>query len=119
MKHRTRINFSPEQRADIWDRWQRGESMRSIGRLFERESSSIYALLQPSGGMHPPTRTRSRFALSLSEREEISRGVASQQSMRCMARRLKRSPSTISRELQRNGGYDGYRAAPSEQAAWD
>ncbi len=119
MKRRTRLYLSAKQRADIWDRWQRGESMSSIGRLFERESSSIYPLLQLSGGIRPPTRTRSRVALSLSEREEISRGVASQQSMRCMARRLKRSPSTISRELQRNGGYDGYRAAPSEQAAWD
>ena len=107
MKHRTRIYFNAEQRADIWDRWQRGESMRSIGRLFERESSSIYSLLQPSGGIRPPTRTRSRFALSLSEREEISRGVASQQSLRGMARRLKRAPSTISREIHRNGGYDG------------
>jgi IS30 family transposase len=119
MKHRTRIYFSPEQRAAIWDRWQRGESMSSIGRLFERESSSIYPILQRSGGIRPPKRTRSRFALSLSEREEISRGVANQQSMRCMARRLKRSPSTISREIHRNGGYDSYRAAPSEQAAWD
>ncbi len=119
MKHRTRINFSAAQRADIWDRWQRGESMRSIGRLFERESSSIYALLRPSGGIRPPTRTRSRVALSLSEREEISRGIARQQSMRCMARRLKRSPSTISREITRNGGYDSYRAAPSDHAAWD
>jgi hypothetical protein len=61
MKHRTRIYFNAEQRADIWDRWQRGESMRSIRRLFERESSSIYALLQPSGGIRPPTRTRSRL----------------------------------------------------------
>jgi len=119
MKHRTRLYFSAEQRADIWDRWQRGESMSSIGRLFERESSSIYPILQRSGGIRPPKRTRSRVALSLSEREEISRGVASQQSMRCMARRLKRSPSTISREIHRNGGYDGYRAAPSDQAAWD
>ena len=76
MKHRTRIYFSAEQRADIWDRWQRGESMSSIGRLFERQSSSIYPILEPSGGIRPPTRTRSRFALSLLEREEISRGVA-------------------------------------------
>jgi IS30 family transposase len=119
MKHRTRIYFSAEQRADIWDRWQRGESMSSIGRLFERESSSIYSILEPSGGIRPPKRTRSRFALSLSEREEISRGVASKQSMRCIARRLKRSPSTISREIHRNGGYACYRAAPSDQAAWD
>ena len=104
MTHRTRIYFSAEQWADIWNRWQRGESMSSIGRLFERESSSIYPILQLSGGIRPPTRTRARVALSLLEREEISRGVASQQSMRCIARRLKRSPSTISREIQRKGG---------------
>ncbi len=119
MKHRTRIYFNAEQRADIWDRWQRGESMSSIGRLFERESSSIYPLLQRSGGIRPSTRTRSRVALSLSEREEISRGVASQQSMRSIARQIKRSPSTISREIQRNGGYDSYRASSADQAAWD
>ena len=119
MKHRTRMYFSAEQRADIWDRWQRGESMSSIGRLFERESSSIYPLLQRSGGIRPPTRTRSRFALSLSEREEISRGIASQQSLRSMARQLKRSPSTLSREIHRHGGYDGYRASAADQAAWD
>jgi hypothetical protein len=76
MKHRTRIYFNTEQRADIWERWQRGESLSSIGRLFERESSSIYSILVPSGGIPPPTRTRSRLALSLAEREEISRGVA-------------------------------------------
>ncbi len=119
MKHRTRIYFSAEQRADIWDRWQRGESMSSIGRLFERESSSIYPILQRSGGIRPPTRTRARLALSLADREEISRGVATQQSIRSIARRLKRPPSTISRELARNGGSDRYRATAAEQAAWD
>lgn len=119
MKHRTRIYLSAEQRADIWDRWQRGESMSSIGRFFERESSSIYPILAPSGGIRPPTRTRSRFALSLAEREEISRGVARQQSIRGIARQIKRSPSTISRELTRNGGYDSYRASSADQAAWD
>ncbi len=118
MKHRTRIYFSTEQRADIWDRWQRGESMSSIGRLFERQSSSIYPLLAPSGGIRPPTRTRSRVALSLSEREEISRGVAHKQSIRSIARRLERPPSTISRELTRNGGYDSYRASAADQATW-
>ncbi len=119
MKPRTRINFRAEHRADIWDRWQRGESMRSIGRLFERDSSSIYSLLQPSGGIRPPTRTRSPVALSLSEREEISRGVASKQSIRSMARQLNRPPSTISREIHRNGGYDCYRASSADQATWD
>ena len=119
MKHRTRLYFSAEQRADIWNRWQRGESMSSIGRLFERESSSIYPILEPSGGIRPPKRTRSRFALSLLEREEISRGVASKQSIRGIARQIKRSPSTISRELTRNGGYDSYRASSADQVAWD
>ncbi len=119
MKQRTRIYYSAEQRADIWDRWRRGESMSSIGRLFERQSSSIYSILQLSGGIRPPKRKRSRLALSLSEREEISRGLASRHSIRCMALRLERSPSTISREINRNGGYDCYRASPSDQAAWD
>ncbi len=118
MKYRTRIYFSAEQRADIWERWQRGESMSSIGRLFERESSSIYPILAPSGGIRPPKRTRSRFALSLSEREEISRGIARQQSIRGMARQIQRSPSTISREIHRNGGYDEYRASAADQATW-
>ena len=104
MKQRPRIYFSAEQRADIWDRWQRGESMSSIGRLFERQSSSIYSILEPSGGIRPPTRKRSRLALSLSEREEISRGVARNQSIRGIALQIKRAPSTISRELNRNGG---------------
>lgn len=119
MKHRTRIYFNTEQRADLWDRWQRGESMSSIGRLFERESSSIYSFLVPSGGIRPPTRTRSRLALSLAEREEISRGVARNQSIRGMARQMKRSPSTISRELTRNGGYESYRASAADQATWE
>ncbi len=119
MKHRTRTYFSDEQRAAIWERWQRGASMSSIGRLFERESSAIYPLLQRSGGIRLPTRTRSRLALSLADREEISRGVANQQSIRSIARRLKRPPSTISRELTRNGGYTRYRAAAADQATWD
>jgi hypothetical protein len=102
MKQRTRIYYSAEQRADIGDRWQRGESMSSIGRLFERQSSSIYSILQSSGGIRPPNRTRSRLALSLAEREEISRGLASHHFIRAIARRLKRSPSTIGREVNRN-----------------
>ena len=101
MQQRTRIYYSAEQRAYIWDRWQRGESMSSIGRLFERESSSIYPILDPSGGIRPPTRTRSRVALSLSDREEISRGLANKQSIRSMARRLERPPSTMERKTNR------------------
>jgi transposase, IS30 family len=119
MVYRARINYSAKQRADIWDRWQKGESLCSIGRLFDRHSSSIFGLLAPTGGIRPPARNRSKLALTLSEREEISRGIASSYSLRKIAAILNRSPSTISREIARNGGYDSYRAAKAEQAAWE
>ena len=108
MKQRTRIYFSAAQRADIWDRWQRGESMSSIGRVFERGSSSIFPLLAPTGGIRPSHRKRAKLSLTLSEREEISRGIVAQLSMRAIARQLGRSPSTVCREINRNGGYDSY-----------
>ena len=119
MKQRTRIYYTPAQRSEMWDRWQRGESMSSIGRAFNRESSSVYSVLSPTGGIRPPPRKRSRLALTLSEREEISRGIAIQLSVRTIAAELERSPSTISREINRNGGIDAYRATQADQAAWD
>lgn len=119
MKRRHRIYFTEKQKADIWDRWERGESMSSIGRLFERNSSSIFPVLAPSGGIRPPVRKRSRLALSLAEREEISRGLGIGASLRSIARSLKRAPSTISREVARGGGASAYRAAAADAAAWD
>jgi len=119
MKYRRRIYYSAEQRAEIWDRWQRGESMRSIGRVFDRQSSSVFSVISPTGGIRPPDRRRGQGALTLPEREEISRGLSSKQSLRAIARQLGRTPSTISREVQRNGGLAGYRATTSDQAAWN
>ena len=119
MSYRRRIYFTSEQKSEIWDRWQRGESMSSIGRGFDRNSSSIYPLLSRTGGIRPPVRKRSRLALTLVEREEISRGLESRLSLRSIALRLRRSPSTVSREVKRNGGRDKYRAVWSDQAAWD
>jgi len=119
MRYRTRIKYTTKQKTDIWDRWQRGESLTSIGRLFDRPSSSIFNMLAPTGGIRPAPRKRSRLALTQSEREEISRGTVANQSMRSMAASLQRSPSTISREIKRNGGYAGYRATHADQAAWD
>lgn len=119
MAYRTRIKYTTEQKNEIWDRWQRGESQSSIGRLFDRESSSIFGLLSPSGGIRPAPRKRSKLSLTLSEREEISRGIVKQLSLRAMATQLKRSPSTISREIKCNGGYDQYRATKADQSAWD
>jgi len=119
MVYRTRINYTAEQKAEIWDRWQRGESLNAIGRAFDRPSSSIFGQLAPTGGIRPPTRRRSRLALTLAEREEISRGIVAAHSLRQIATTLNRSPSTISREINRNGGYDSYRATKADQAAWD
>jgi IS30 family transposase len=102
----------------LWDRWQRGESLKAIGRAFGKPSSSIYFQLVPHGGIRPAPRRRSRLALTLSEREEISRGIAAHQSARSMARLLGHSPSTVSREISRNGGYDRYRAAQADEKAW-
>ena len=119
MGYRRRIYFTEKQKAEIWDRWQRGESMSSIGRLFDRGSSSIYPLLSRTGGIRPPLRRRSRRALTTAEREEISRGLGVDLSFRTIARQLWRAPSTISREVRRNGGRRQYRATLSDQAAWD
>ena len=119
MAYRRRIYFTEKQKAEIWDRWQRGESMSSIGRLFDRGSSSIYPLLARTGGIRPPERRRSRWVLTTAEREEISRGLGAELSVRTIARQLRRSPSTISREVRRNGGRQRYRATLSDQAAWD
>ena len=119
MGYRRRIYFTEKQKAEIWDRWQRGESMSSIGRRFDRNSSSIYPLLARTGGIRPAERRRARLALTLAEREEISRGLRAQLSLRAIARQLRRAPSTISREVSRNGGRAFYRAVQSDQAAWD
>ena len=119
MKQRRRIYYSAAQRSEIWDRWRAGEPMSSIGRRFDRESSSVFSVISPTGGIRPPARRRAREALSLFEREEISRGLSTQCSLRLIARQLGRSASTISREVSRNGGLDRYRASRSDQAAWD
>ncbi|NTU74108.1 IS30 family transposase [Candidatus Roizmanbacteria bacterium] len=119
MKQRPRIYYSDEQKAIMWDRWKKGDSLHDIARIFDRNHSSIAGILSVTGGIRPPQRVRSHLALSLSEREEISRGVASQESFRSIAHRLGRSPSTISREVKRNNGTHDYRAPQADQTAWD
>ncbi len=118
MKQRYRRGFSTLEKTALWDRWQRGESLKAIGRAFGKPSSSIYFQLAPYGGIRPAPRRRSRLALSLSEREEISRGIVAERSIRSMALLLDRSPSTVSREVRRNGGYDQYRATLADERAW-
>ena len=119
MIYRTRIYYTEAQKAEMWDRWQKGETLHAIGKLFDRGHSSVSRIISITGGIRPPVRKRSRLALTLSEREEISRGLASDLSLRTIAAQLKRSPSTISREVQRHGGLEQYRASNADQAAWD
>src|SRR6202166_3698814 len=118
MGQRFRRGFTAAEKTELWDRWQRGESLKAIGRAFGKPSSSIYFQVAPYGGIRPAARRRSRLALTLAEREEISRGITAHQSARSMARLLGRSPSTVSREISRNGGYDRYRAAMADERAW-
>jgi len=118
MRQRTRIYYTESQKALMWDRWQQGDSVHQIAKLFDRFHSSVHRILSETGGIRPPPRCRSPRALSLAEREEISRGLAQGQSMRQMAESLGRAPSTVSREIARNGGIEGYRANKADEAAW-
>jgi IS30 family transposase len=119
MKRRPRIYYSEADKALMWDRWRQGESLHAIARLFDRHHGSIAGILARSGGIRPPQRTRSKWALTLADREEISRGIVSGASIRCIAAALERAPSTVSREINRNGGRSSYRANRADQAAWD
>ena len=119
MKQRPRIYYTESQKVLMWERWRKGESLQQIARLFDRNHSSIQRILAETGGIRPAPRHRSSLALTLAEREEISRALASGRSIRSIAALLERAPSTISREIQRNGGQGCYRASLADQDAWD
>lgn len=119
MKQRRRIYYSESQKALMWDQWRKGDSLQQIAQLFDRNHSSIQRILAETGGIRPAPRRRSRLALTLAEREEISRALVSNQSVRSIAKLLGRAPSTVSREINRNGGPEGYRAISADKAAWD
>ena len=111
------VRFTDEERVEVWDRWQAGDANRLIGRDLGRSAASIRAFVESWGGVRPQPRRRSERHLSLEEREEISRGVAAGDSLRMVATRLGRAPSTISRELARNGGRHRYLAHHADRAA--
>lgn len=119
MKQRPRIYYSDSQKALMWERWKKGESLQQIAQLFDRNHSSVHHILAETGGIRPAQRCRSQFALSLAEREEISRALATGRSIRSIASQLGRAPSTVSREIHRNGGQGFYRATQADQAAWN
>jgi len=117
-KYRRRARFTEAEKTRMWERWQQGDSLHTIAHLLDTSHTSVRRHLVPSGGIRPAQRTRSRLALTLSEREEISRGIVAGRSVRAIARTLRRAPSTVSRELQRNGGRAHYRAHQADDAAW-
>src|SRR6516165_7812869 len=109
MEGTARIWFTPQQRAELWARWKNGQCVADIARALERRNKSgVYRILALNGGMAPAPRRRAAGALRLEEREEISRGIAAGRSMRRIAQGLRRSPSTVSREIRRNGGCSAY-----------
>jgi IS30 family transposase len=118
-KYRQRIHYTETDKALMWDRWRKGDSLEKIAQLFGRTHSSVAVILRRTGGIRPPKRTRSRRALSIAEREEVSRGVVTGRSLRSIAASLNRAPSTVSREINRNGGRQHYRANVADEAAWN
>jgi len=119
MSEGKRSRLSLMQRTDIWSRWKAGQSLHEIGRAFGKPHSSIRCLLLPRGGIPPAARRRSRLALTLPEREDISRGIASGSSIREIATHLDRAASTVSREVSRHGGRPVYRAHEADDQAWE
>ena len=119
MGQRGRPGLSPEQKRELWSRWKAGESLSEIGRALGKQPGSIHGVVASNGGYVPAVRRRSARVLTISEREEISRGLAEGASLRRIAGRLHRAPSSISREVARHGGRHRYRAARAQERAWD
>ena len=106
------------ERADLWQRWRKGQTLSEISRALEKAPGSIFGFIEARGGISPSIRCRNAQTLTLLDREEVSRGLSSAESIRCIALRLGRPPSTISREIARNGGRERYRAADADAKAW-
>ena len=100
----SRRGFAPEERARLWRGWKKGLTLKEIGESLNRRTCSVLSVL--------------RRSLQALEREEISRGLAAGLAVREIARRLGRAASTVSREIDRNGGAPGYRAADADARAW-
>ena len=116
----SRIWFTAAQKAELWERWKHGQSAAAISRALERKNKTgVERIVVFHGGIAPAPRRRALAALRLEEREEISRGIAIGRSIRQLAQGLGRAPSTVSREIRRNGGRQAYRANQADRRAWE
>ena len=118
MQRVRRPRMSSAVKTELWARWKKGESLSEIGRALGRVPGACWQVLAARGGVPPVPRRRSSLALTVGDREEISRGLARGGSFRAIARRVARAPSTVSREVHRHGGRRHYRAAAADDAAW-
>ncbi len=118
MKRVGRPGLSDGQKDELWRRFTAGETFTAIGRALGKHAGSIFGVVSGQGGIAPPPRCRAAGALTREERETISRGLAAGQSVRAIAQGVGRAPSTVSREITRNGGLDAYRAMDADAAAW-
>jgi IS30 family transposase len=119
MARKGRCKLSGEERTALWTKWKEGESVSQIARMLDKDYKVVHEMIGVRGGIAPAPRRRCRLALALDEREEISRGIAAGTSIREIARSIGRAASTVSRELQRNGGQERYRAAAADAKAWE
>lgn len=118
MRALSRRSFTEYQQSAIWSLWSHGKSLSEIGRQLNKHAGSIFCFLQKYGGIKPVKSIRSKRALTLLEREEISRGLSANLSIRNIAKSLNRHPSTVSREINRNGGIAKYRAISADKQTW-
>jgi len=114
-----RPGLSDAQKAELWHRWKDGQSLSDIGRALSKHAGSIHGVVSLNGGIVPAVRRRSHLALTLAEREEISRGLAAQISIRQVAAGIGHAPSTVGREITRHGGLSRYRASAADAKAWE
>lgn len=117
MARKGRPGLSESEKSELWRRWKAGESLSDISRALAKNPGSVHGVLKGRGGIAPAPRKRSARALTIAEREEISRGLAAGRPLRAIAISLGRSPSTVGREVSRNGGRESYRAERAEERA--
>lgn len=114
-----RPGLSVSQKAEAWQQWKLGQSLSDIGRTLGKHAGSIHRIVSSHGGILPIPRRPSRLALTLTEREEISRGIAANKSIRQIAALIRRPPSTVCREVARHGERGQYRAVVADAEAWE
>jgi IS30 family transposase len=119
-RQRNRLHtLTPDQQVAVWPLVRAGANWKKVATEIGRPLSTVMLYAWSTGGVQPRTRCRSERWLTLADREEISRGLAEGLSLRAIAARIGRPVSTVSREVARNGGRDGYRAYAAEWAMWD